>query len=305
MLPDLNRLQVFYHVYQLTSINAAARELHLTQPAVSQQIKKLESEVNAPLFTRLHKKIVPTAAGNRLFLMVEPFIRELASNIQYISKPLNQPYGRLDVGAPLEFGKSYLPQICRSFREKYPEVRFRFKLDEPDVLLSMVKDGRLDFALVDYFSARDQFLDSQDLFRIEPVSEETWILACSAGYYDDCIKADHSFENIQRQSYLTDEHEPVILRHWFWHHYGKVPADVDIVLAIDSHQALLSCVRLGMGLAVTARHLVDRQIRSGKLVTVGVKPADIVSKLSLVQLAGKTPTLTESVFQDFLKQKIS
>ncbi|RLE03892.1 MAG: LysR family transcriptional regulator, partial [Bacteroidetes bacterium] len=62
MLPDFNRLKVFYYIYSLKSIAAAARQLHISQPAVSQHLKKLEAEINTSLFVRLHKRMVPTSA---------------------------------------------------------------------------------------------------------------------------------------------------------------------------------------------------------------------------------------------------
>ena len=304
MLPDLNRLQVFYHVYHLNSINAAARALHLTQPAISQQIKKLELELQTPLFTRMHKKIIPTSAAERLFSIIRPFMQDIADNIKYIAKPLNKPFGPLSIGAPIEFGKQVLPKICQGFRQKYRDVTLRFRLDEPDVILGLVRDGTLDFALVDYFSDKDQFLGRPDLYRIEPVAKEIWVLACSVYYHDTFIRGDYAFENLERQTLLTDEYEPVILRHWFWHHFKKVPPELNIVMAIDSHQALLSCIRLGMGLAVTARHIIEPEIESGAMKVISTTEKNIVSKISLVQLAQKKNTLTEQVFQDYLKAKI-
>ena len=78
MHPDLNRLKVFHQVYVYQCIIKAAETLHISQPAVSQQIKKLEAEINVPLFTRLHKRIVPTAAAHKLFKTVNPFLDQLA-----------------------------------------------------------------------------------------------------------------------------------------------------------------------------------------------------------------------------------
>ena len=57
MLPDFNRLKVFYHIYRTGSVVAAADELCLTQSGVSQHLQKLENEIGMPLFTRLHKNL--------------------------------------------------------------------------------------------------------------------------------------------------------------------------------------------------------------------------------------------------------
>ena len=67
MLPDFNRLRVFFHVHQARSVGAAAAALHVTQSAVSQSLAKLEAELGAQLFVRRHRAIVATAAGEALF----------------------------------------------------------------------------------------------------------------------------------------------------------------------------------------------------------------------------------------------
>ena len=87
-------------------------------------INKSSSEINAPLFTRLHRRLVPTAAGDRLFCVLKPFVDELEVGIGKIKKAQETPSGLLRIGAPVEFGKAYMPGIISSFRKKYPEVTF-------------------------------------------------------------------------------------------------------------------------------------------------------------------------------------
>ena len=70
---DWNRLQVFAFVYRTGSILLAAKELHLTRSAVSQQLSKLEKELGAKLFERAHRKVRPTNAASRLYEIVHPF----------------------------------------------------------------------------------------------------------------------------------------------------------------------------------------------------------------------------------------
>ena len=304
MLPDLNRLRIFYHVYSLQSINMAAKNLHLTQPGVSQHIKKLEFEIKTPLFIRRHKKIIPTRAADKLFDMVKPFMETLGSEIKNISKPMDYPYGRLRIGAPLEFGKTYFPAICQAFREKYNQVTFKIRLEEPDQLLDMLNSGSLDFVVIDYFSAKDQFLGRPEQYKIDLLAEETFVLASSKEYFENTMKKNISFETLMSMNFITDEHEPFILKHWFWHYFKKSILKFNIIMAIESHQALLNCVRLGMGLAITADHLIWNEIETGKIVPIFPTKEKVLNKISLVQLRDKKATLTEETFQIFFKKQI-
>jgi len=304
MLPDLNRLKVFYHVYSLKSMNMAAKKLYLTQPGVSQHIKKLEVEIKTPLFIRRHKKIIPTRAADQLFEMVKPFIETLNSEIKNISKPMDHPYGLLRIGAPLEFGKTYFPAICHAFRKKYNQVTFQIRLEEPDQLLDMLNKGLLDFVVIDYFSAKDQFFGRPEHYQIEPLAEETFVLASSREYFENKMKKKVSFETLMLMDFITDEHEPVILKHWFWQYFKKSIPGVNIIMAIESHQALLTCVRLGMGLAITADHLIWNEIETGEIVPIFPTKEKVINKISLVQLRDKKPTRTENIFQSFFKKQL-
>jgi DNA-binding transcriptional LysR family regulator len=305
MLPDLNRLKIFYHVYSLQSMNMAAKILYLTQPGVSQHIKKLEVEIKTPLFIRRHKKIIPTRAADQLFDMVKPFIETLGSGIKNISKPMDHPYGLLRIGAPLEFGKTYLPAICHTFRKRYYQVTFKIRFEEPDQLLDMLNKGLLDFVVIDYFSTKDQFFGRPEHYQIDSLAEETFVLASSKEYFENKMKKRVSFETLMSMDFITDEHEPVILKHWFWYYFKKSIPRFNIVMAIESHQALLNCVRLGMGLAITADHLIWNEIGTGEIIPIFPTKEKVINKISLVQLRDKKPTLTEETFQSFFKKQIN
>jgi DNA-binding transcriptional LysR family regulator len=301
MLPDFNRLKVFYYIYSLNSIVSAARALHITQPAVSQQLQKLEAEIQATLFIRLHKKLVPTNAANRLFSLVQPFMDSLREGVENLRQPMDRPAGLLRIGAPREFGKEYLPLLSHTFRSSYQDVSFNFSFDETAPLLAMLRAGEIDFALVDVFMPRGQFLETPHLFSIEPLIAEELILACSQEYYRKEIDGDHSFANLARKSFISDEDDLAILSHWFRHHFSRTAAKLNVVMTSNGHEALISGIRLGMGLGVTSAHLVFDGLSNGAIVPVETNKKNAESWISLVQLQDKVPTLTERTFIAHLK----
>jgi len=304
MLPDFNRLRVFYHIYSLNSIVAAAKALHLTQPAVSQQLQKLEAEIETPLFIRLHKKLVPTEAAKRLFALVQPFMESLGEGLKIIRQPLDRPAGILRIGAPREFGKEYLPPLCSTFRKRYPEVRFALQFNEPAPLLGLLRKGELDFSLVDVFMPKGQFVETPHLFSVEQLAPEELILSCSEEYYRDKIGGDHSFAHLVTREFVGDDDDLLILTHWFRHHFNKAVARLNVVMTTNGHEALISGVRLGMGLGLTSAHLVYDELCSGALVAIETDKPNSKSWISLVQLQDKVPTLTEKTFLAHLQQGI-
>lgn len=305
MLPDFNRLKVFYYIYSLNSVVGAAGALHLSQPAVSQHLRKLESEIKMHLFTRLHKGMAPTAAGDRLFEIVKPFVSQLEEGITHIRRPMDRPSGPLRIGTPVEFGKQYLPRLCHLFRKMHPEVTFTLKLGESLPILNLVKDGRLDFALVDFFLVEEQVLASSGLYSVEPVFEEELVLACSKAYYDLEVKGDCSFENLVGKEFICDEHDEMVLFHWFRHHFNRTDRNLNVVMTVDNHQAVVTGLKLGMGLGVTASHFIWEDLIQGAIIPVKTLKKNMINKISMIQLQDKIPTLTEKTFYRYFQEEMT
>lgn len=301
MLPDFNRLKVFYFIYATRSIVAAAGKLNITPSAISQHLKKLEFEIKSPLFTRLHKKLVPTMEAERLFGILSPFVRDLETGLQSINHARVRPSGILRVGAPVEFGKAYFPGIFASFRQKYPEVTFSLSLGDPSVLLAMVSQGQLDFALVDVFLTQSRRHGDLAIYSIEPIIDEEVILACSKQYCADILKNDFSFRNLIDKAFISYQQDSLELRSWFRHHFRKASVHPEIVMTVDSVQAVIESIRHHMGMGIIVSHLAYEEIRKGKIVPVTTHRDEIINRISLVQLQDKVPSLTDKTFQMYFK----
>jgi len=304
MLPDFNRLKVFYYIFLTQSVANAAKELNITSSAVSQSLHKLESELNVPLFTRLHKKLVPTSAGSQLFEILTPFIQELKAGIQQILKARKIPSGMVKIGSPIEFGKSYFPGIFASFRQKYPEVVFSLTLGDPSEIFPMIKSGELDFGLVDIFLTRNQVFKDFTIYSMEALIEEEVVLACSKQYYAREINQDHSFKNLASKEFISYQKSSLTLGNWFKHHFNKFSVGLNRVLTVDSHQAVINGIKTQLGMGVIASHIVRQDIKDGEIIPIKTGTKDVINKISLVQLQDKIPSLTEKTFINFLKADI-
>ena len=304
MIPDLNRLKVFYYTFHTQSAAKAAGELNITPSAVSQALAKLEDELKVFLFTRLHRRLVPTSAGEQLFEVVAPFIRELENRVQAIQQSRETPSGILRIGSPIEFGKSYFPGRFARFRKTYPDVVFSMKLGLPVHIFPMINEGELDFGLVDIFLTREQMLGDLGKYSIEPMIDEEVIMACSDRYYQQEIKKDHSFKNLVRKEYISYQKSSLTLRNWFKHHFNKFSVDLNRVMTADSHQAVINGIKSHLGLGVVAAHIVKPDIAKGRIVPIRTAKKDVINTIALVQLQDKIPTLTEKTFIRFLKEDI-
>lgn len=304
MFQSWDRLKIFYYVYSEKSITGASEELNVTQSAVSQSLGKLENDLKTPLFTRLHKKLVPTAAAERLFVLVDSFMKGLTEYSRELLQSKDFPFGEIRIGAPQEFGKTYLAHIMADFRAQYPDVTFSLKFGKPELLLPPLIEGEIDFVLLDEFLTNRSKREETDILHFEPVAREKVILACSKEYHDKKIKGDFSIQNLIKQDYISYDGDMTLIKNWFENHFPKRKLRLNRVLTVDNHEAVASSILNGAGLGVLSSHLVRSEVEEGKLIPAVTDREEIINTISLVQLMDKVPTLTEKVFSRFLIDSI-
>lgn len=304
MLENLDRLKAFYFVYKSGSVGDAAKMLHVTQPAVSQAVQKLESEIDTALFIRQHKKLTPTSAGNRLYSVVEPFIHDLDICLKDLAMGQDQPFGEIRLGAPAEFGKAYLPAIMASFRQQYPNVSFHLKVTSPETLIDQVGEGKLDLALVDLFLINPSHAANTALFSFEPVANEKILLACSHKYREDNISEPLSLDMLSKLDFIEYSSQNHTIDNWFKHHYKTSRVSFRTAMTVDNHETVIAAIKQHTGLGIVVSHLVQDDIKSGEITPISPTKEDIINQISLVQLQDKIPTLTEKVFKRHLLTEI-
>ena len=141
---DVAVARAFLTVVESGSVMLAARQLNLTQGAISQQLRRLESLADHPLFIRAGRQIVPTHEGTRLVPAVKQFP---AANEQLVAA-LRQPAfeGEVKFGVPYDIIGSYAPSILRRFGQAFP-VCVTLVCKDTVVLLQELKTGAIDLAL--------------------------------------------------------------------------------------------------------------------------------------------------------------
>lgn len=142
---DVAVARAFVTIFETGSVTLAARQLNLTQGAISQQLRRLEDLSGHPLFLRTGRRMVPSPEGKRLLPTVKQF---LAANDQLVAT-LGQPAfgGEVRFGVPYDIIGSYAPPILRHFGRAYPNIRVTLVCKDTVVLLHELKTGAIDVAL--------------------------------------------------------------------------------------------------------------------------------------------------------------
>lgn len=144
---EIHQLRYFVAVAEEESFSRAAEREHVSQPSLSQQILKLEAELNQQLFDRLPRTVVLTEAGRCLLDYARQILTGVADARRSVAALEQGVAGRLSVGAISSIALYVLPRLIRRFQQRYPKVTFELFEDTTDKLAERLEDGTLDLVL--------------------------------------------------------------------------------------------------------------------------------------------------------------
>lgn len=301
---NLNQLRVFECVYRTGSMTEAARELHLTQPGVSQHIQGLEDVLGVKLFDRIKQRIVPTTTGTVLFQEASAALFKIEQGLARIKGGGNQLVGALSIGMPIEFGNNRVIPLLAEFGKKHPHLNFKLRLGFASTMNDLLMKGELDFAFVDEF-AMDPGVE------VQKVSDETLELCVSTELLKTLKgtpKASLDFLLEQLEYVEYQDREP-LLRMWFNHHFrDSRKRDLAFIVraTVMDVQAIERFILEGFGAGIIPGYLFDKLVAGGAKVTrFEGSGKSVHNTLSLATLRDRTHSHAAEEAMKFLKQRLS
>ena len=202
---ELRHLIYFRAVARRQHISAAARELNVSQPAISRQLKDLERELGGkPLFEKVGRGVRLTEAGRLLLAHAEEILRHVEYARTDLAAYGDELGGRVRIGAPPTVGERLLPEVLHTFHRQYPRLELKVHESSSSELLRLLGEGELDMAVVtatvahrglrltQLFSenlvvvvALDHRLALRESVTISELREERFLLYSPGGYVRD------------------------------------------------------------------------------------------------------------------------
>jgi DNA-binding transcriptional LysR family regulator len=168
---DLADLRAFVAVAKLASFRAAAEELHLSQPALSRRVEKLEQALGVRLFNRTTRKVDLTAVGREFVRRANELLNGLEESLLGIRDVAGNVTGEVTIACIPSAIRFFLPDILKEYHRNYPGIVVRLIDQGATDVLSTVVRSEADFGL-NYIGTQDPQLD------FEPVLQESFVLAC-------------------------------------------------------------------------------------------------------------------------------
>ncbi len=289
-------LKVFLTVAKMNSFTKAAEVVNLSQPAVTHQIKNLESLLKAKLFKREQNRIELTNAG-KVFLRYSEEINLLYQKaIWEIHEISNQMAGDIQLGAALIMGKYLLPRIFGNFKKKYPKVNLSMLVGNSKEVLEFLEKGVVELAIV------SEPIPTKNVIAFPFYRDHLTIVVHPSHPW--CKKETITMDELREEDFISREIGSGT-REFFRKSLG-LPCkweDLKPVMVLGSSEAVKMAVIGEMGFSILSRLAIRSEVDLGLLKEVRLKDVGMVRDFFVVYKSEESLSLPTLKLKEYLKSK--
>jgi DNA-binding transcriptional LysR family regulator len=288
----LRQLEVFTTIARLGSFTRAAETLHLTQPTVSMQIRKLTDTVGAPLFEQVGKKIFLTDAGRELNRTCRAIFTELERFEMFVADLKGLATGKLRLSV-VTTAKYFIPRLLGSFCQLHPGIDVSLKVSNRERILERLADNEDDLYIL---GQPPEELDAIS----EPFLQNPLVVLAPAGH-PLAGKKKISLARLAREPFLLREPGSgtrIATERLFAAHGLKIKVRMEL----GSNEAIKQAIVGGLGISVLSRHSLVMDAPTGQIAILNVTGFPIKRHWHVVYPAGKHLSVVASSFLEHLRQ---
>ena len=260
------RLKIFHTVARLLNFTKAAEELHMTQPAVTFQIRQLEEQFNTRLFDRTHNKVTLTDVGKQVYSYSERILKLYEEMTRNITEMTGDVSGAVTLGASTTIAEYMLPLLIGEFKNKFPEVMINLRESNTEDIVSMVENNDIDLGIVEgSVNNKNLVVEECKVDHLVVIMPNNHMLASEKKL---------RVEDFVSYPFISREHgsgtQEVITNYVEKHGNGE---DLNICFELSSPEAIKGAVEAGMGLSIVSRATIIKELKLGTLTAVELRPS--------------------------------
>lgn len=288
-------LRVFEAVASHLSFTRAAKLLHLSQPAVSMQIKQLEEIVGLPLFEHLGKKIYLTEAGREVYHYARGIGQLLGDMEAAITALRGGARGKLDI-AVASTANYFGTRLLAIFSRRHGEFTYRLSVTNRQALLQQLQSNEVDLAIMGQPPAELDLV-------AEPFMENP-LVVIAAPDHPLVGKGPIELRRLAEETFVVREQGSGtrIAMERFFEHTGIVP---HTRVELSSNEAIKQAVQAGLGLGVVSIHTLELELETDRLRILDAEGFPIMRHWYVVFRKGKRLSPIAGAFKDFVLREAS
>ena len=271
---DIRQLEMFAAVAENLSFTQASTQLHVSQSAISRQVRLLEEELGEQVFKRLNRRVYLTEAGETLLRYARRILVELRNAAMEISEIANLNRGRITIGAGMTACIYLLPPVLENFKSKYPNVEQVVVTGPTGMLLEQIRHNRLDVGVLSLASG------SPDL-EVVPICTEELVVVCSPrerSLAGRKVMNPNEIETFPMLLFPKDTSTRQIIDDFF------KTANVRPRTSMESENVatIKPLVAIGLGISILPHRAVQTEVKRGELHYLRLRGHKLSRSISLV-----------------------
>lgn len=292
MEQNLSQYKIFYEVAKAGNISKAAKELYISQPAISKAISKLEDSLKVSLFTRSSRGVHLTPEGELLFGHVQTAFQALDLGEQELKRIQEFNIGHLRIGVSNTLCKYILLPYLKNFIEQYPHIKITIEGQATAKTISMLEQHTLDVGLVAEPSIHSGLsfipvMDIQDIF------------VCTRHYLNNLYLREGSGADLFTCGNIMLLDQNNMTRHHVDNYLKENSIELKQVLEVTTMDLLIEFAKISLGIACVIKELVQKELESGRLMEIPLKASIHKRTIGFAYLSGNQANALKT-FLEFL-----
>ena len=291
---NLELYRIFYVVAESGNITKASKKLCISQPAVTKQIKNLESQLNTPLFIRTKKGVILNECGQKIFLNIKQALTLLDETNQIIKDFTEFNTGTIKIGISTTLMKKYLLKYIEVFHNNYPNIIIDIYTDPTKELIRKLKNGMIDLIIGKFPDNYDNDLNYYEL------GKSKYIFIANKKYYD-LENSTLKITDLKKYPILLQEY-PSNSRISALKYFEDNNIKIEPKMNIASSSLLIDFINLGYGIGYVTELYVKDELRKGNIIKVNVVPQPNIISFGIISLKNNILTNHCKKFVEILKK---
>ena len=294
---NLELYRLFYIVATSGSFSKAADTLFISQPAVTFQIKNLESQLGLSLFVRTKHGVLLTDEGKILFDYVKKGIESISNGENVLTNLKNLDSGIIRIGASTTVSRHVLMPYLEYFHNEYPNIDIQIVNNLTDNLIKDLRNGNLDILVLNL-----PMEESKDL-KIIPVTDVQDIFVGNKKYYD--LTKGHVKLNELDKYPLLFQKSPSNTRNFLNDFLKNNDTKLNPKLEVVSYNLIMDLVKSGFGIGYATKEFITEDLNSNKLYEIKVTPNMPKRYIGLALINQSIPNYSVKKLIDIITNKKS
>lgn len=289
----LHQLRIFETVASEGSVTGAAKKLHMTQPAVSIQLKQLQDHFGIPLTEIIGRKLYLTDAGKELYSRIRTINAELTIMETRLDEIRGAIRGKLHFSV-VSTGKYFMPSILGRYKTLYPGIELQMEVSNRFTTFQHLKDNDTDFAVV---SIPPKDLPVESL----PIMSNPLVMAAPPGFVNE-TSGPIPFRSLQDQPFLIREKGSgtrLILLDLI----QKNRIEPNIAFELATSEAIKQAVMAGLGISLLSKFSIKSELQSGEIQVLNVENFPLVNTWQVIWRKGRNFSPAARTFLEFLESE--